>query len=297
MKNKILIIDGDNLLHRAYHKFGGLVNQKGKPTSSIYGFPYILRSMVNKFKPDILYVAFDGGKHDKRVRVLPDYKKREHKADFDYEDFLHQKKVVIDLVFAFGAIVLHKKGMEADDLIYSLIKKEKLEEHYVTLVSSDKDFHQLLNHSIKIYNPFKDKLITIKNVKELYGYTSDQATDYLIIDGDKSDNIPGYPNMGPKRISDFFNDFNSIGSYLSSDSSHRIMEKSKLKEIYKRNKLLIDLRYFYLKFLRKEPLPYLNGVNNKHKMLTVHIAKICNIYDINTLLKPEFIETFKRICV
>jgi len=296
-KKKVLIIDGDNLLHRAYHKFGGLVNSEGKPTSSIYGFPYVLRSLLNKFHPDILYIAFDGGRHEKRKETHPEYKQTKHRLDFDYENFLEQKKVVIELIYAFGAVVLFEKGMEADDLIYMLIQKEKLYDHYVTIVSSDKDFHQILDHSIKIYNPYSDKLITIKNVQKLFGYTADQARDYLILNGDKSDNIPGYRGMGPARIGQFFTVFPSISDYLRSEENYKGLEKDKLREIYKRNRLMMDLRYFYLKHLRKRKLPYVNNTRDKHKLLTIHIAKVCNDYDINTFLKPEFLDTYKKICL
>lgn len=98
----LLLIDGDNALHRALHKFGGFTSKEGAPSSMIFGFPYILRRALIKFEPDMVIAAFDGGRHEDRLAILPTYKLREHKEDFDYEAYVAQKEVVMNLMVNMG---------------------------------------------------------------------------------------------------------------------------------------------------------------------------------------------------
>lgn len=293
-KKRIMIIDGNNLLHRCYHKFTQLTSRSGESTSMIYGFPYVTSSLLVKFGPQELYIVFDGGRSIHRKSILPDYKKRDQKLGFDYEDFQKQKEIVMELMVAFGATIIYQKGTEADDWVYKLLRSNYLKDSYTTIVSSDKDFHQLLEPGITIFNPFNDKRINHRNLKTFYGYEADQAVDYLILDGDKSDNIPGYPQMGPKRITQFLEEHKSIRKFLKSNAQHKLIDRDKLESIYKQNRALIDLKWYYRKYLRAESIPFLNSPGKK-KLISIHIDSISNKYQINTFQKPEFLSKFRSL--
>ena len=141
-KNKpILLIDGNNLLYRCYYKFSGMVSKKGKPSSMVFGYPYTLRSLLNRFEPKEVYNVFDGGRDRKRMEILPTYKEREQKLGFDIDDFREQKQVVMDLLTNMNLSVIWERYKEADDLIYILVRKLS-KNNKVIIVSSDKDFNQ-----------------------------------------------------------------------------------------------------------------------------------------------------------
>lgn len=288
-RNKLLLVDGDNMLHRAYHQFGGFTSKGGAPSSMIFGLPYILRRMIVKFEPDTVLVCFDGGRHEKRLKTLPGYKDRDKRGDFDYESYVSQKEDVMELLCHLGCYVAHQVGQEADDLIY--IATRKYSDHDIVIVSSDKDFHQLISDTVSIYSPAKESVLTPSSLRRHVDYSPEQCVEYLILDGDKSDKIPGYPGMGEKRIKAFFLMYGSIKNYMAQDT-RGFMERPKLKEVYKRNKLLIDLKYFWRKHNRKQQLPI---KVDPPLFNAIKVAIIARKYNSTTLTKVDFIKTFKNI--
>lgn len=291
-KNKpILLIDGNNLLYRCYYKFSGMVSKKGKPSSMVFGYPYTLRSLLNRFEPKEVYNVFDGGRDRKRMEILPTYKEREQKLGFDIDDFREQKQVVMDLLTNMNLRVIWERYKEADDLIYILVRKLS-KNNKVIIVSSDKDFNQLVNESVTIFNPHQGVIVTHKNMLRRFGYTPEECVDYLILDGDKSDNIPGYKGMGPKRIRDFLNKHSSIKNYLKVGATYKNINNALLVDLVKLNKHLIDLAYFFRKNHRKYKLP---NYGPEPKFNKDHIYNVSSKYDINTFIKPNFQKPFKAI--
>lgn len=281
------------MLHRAYHQFGGFTSAEGAPSSMIFGFPYILRRMLIKFEPKMVISCFDGNRHEDRLAVLPTYKQREPREDFDHEAFTAQKQDMMQLLGFMGVHVAHKKGQEADDLIYMATRLYP--EFNIIIVSSDKDFHQLIDERVSVFSPSKESLLTPRNLQRQFNYTPEQVVDYLILDGDKSDKIPGFPGMGPKRIAAFLHDYGSIRNYLDKSRINphlRGPNREQLVSIYKRNRTLIDLRYFWRKFNKRTKLPLLK----EHPYFNmIEIAMVARKYNTKTLVRTDFITTFKEI--
>lgn len=293
MKSKILAIDGNNLCHRAYHQYKSMRSSEGKPSGVVFGVPYILWSLIRNHKPNKVIVFFDGGRDGNRLKVLPDYKKKEPKTDFDYEDFMYQKEVVMKLLNLLGVPVVHKKGLEADDLI-GLYCRRLGRSNQVMIVSTDKDFVQLINKNVSLWNPWKSKRITHLNYQQFYPYSPEQCVDFLSLDGDASDNIPGYKGVGEKTALDFLSVYGSIDNYLSQPDlpEHKKIKRATLEEVYKRNKFLIDIMFFCkttkLKF---RDIPVKPGKEIKpHK-----IAEIVSEFEINFFNRKDFLTTFKRL--
>ena len=290
-KNKtILIVDGNNLLFRCYFKFAGMFSKSGKPSSVLFGYPYVLKSLITKFKPYKVYNVFDGSRSKKRLEILPTYKQKDPKLGLDIEDLRNQKSLLMKILPAFNTYVVWEKYQEADDLIYLLTRKLK-DKYDLIIVSSDKDFNQLITPTIICHNPNKGIEITEKNIKHRFGYEPHQCVDYLIMDGDSSDNIPGYKGMGEKRITDFLNQYASIAYYLSNNLQYKKLNNALLAEVYKRNKYLIDLAYYYRKFNRGKKVPYIG----KPKFDRNKIWRFASIYDINTFNKKDFLQTYKTL--
>jgi len=296
--NRLVIFDGNHLAYRAYYKFGTLKTIDGERTGVIYGMPYVAESIIRRLGPDKVVITFDGGRHHSRVELLPDYKKRDQKLGFDKDDFYHQRDEGAKIFEYLGIKIAWKRGFEADDLIAQITRRYSKKGWEVVIVSADKDFHQLIKHPtedgygpVMMYNVSKGKMIDWFILKQFIGYTTDQAVDYLCLTGDKSDNIPGYPGIGEKRGLQFLERFWSIKKFLEGDETFGKMDKAKLKEIYQRNRKLIDLKYFYRTYLMNEKIPWTTSGKLDEKKLRAILAK----YEINSFMKPQFINTFLNL--
>jgi DNA polymerase I len=295
-KNKkvLLLLDGSHLAYRAYYKFMNMKTLDGVKTSVIYGMPFILESLLRKFQPDKSIIAFDGGRSKFRTDLLPSYKQRDKKLDFDSEDFFKQRDEAINLIESFGMLVSYKKGYEADDLIAYIAIQYERKGYTVIIVSGDKDFNQLISDNIYVWNSQNGERYNKVNLFHKVGYHPNQCVDYLCIMGDHSDNIKGYPGMGEKRTAEFITTHTSIRKFLRSKDNYKKLDKTALEAVWKFNRQLIDLKYFYRKVLLKELLniPYNNHVPFFNK---AEILKICRKYEINSFIKPQFLETFKSL--
>lgn len=299
MKNNLLLlIDGENMLHRAYHKFERLKSKDGKPSGAIFGFMRSLHSMVFRFKPKYVVVTFDNGKSKFRLNLCPDYKAGRSKINMDYESLQKQKRVIRRLLRVLNISTIFDKNFdndwEGDDFIaYVTTQHIYNYDGDVVIVSSDKDFCQLISKKVKIFNPSKDAVISRNNCRELMGYSEHECVDYLSLVGDSSDNIKGLKGIGDKKAKEFLKKYNSLHNYINNaDDVFNGMPKEETKEVWERNRLMID----FLSFMKAVPLTYLpikygKGINY-HRLLT-----ITNSYDLLSIQTEEFIKTFKKLKV
>jgi len=299
MFKRLVIFDGNHLAYRALYKFMNLRTLDGVKTSVIYGMPYIAESLIRRLGPDEVVVVFDGGRSTFRTGLLPSYKARDKKLGFDAEDFHRMKDEGKKIFMALGLRVVHQKGMEADDLIAMIARKYSQREWEIVIVSADKDFNQLimppvtgLHGAVSVFNVSKNKMYDDLNLKKIVGYSAANCVDYLALTGDKSDHISGYLGVGPVRALQIINTFGGVKAFLESEKKYGKIDKEKLKEIWKRNKKLIDLKYFYRKFLMKVAIPYINPDAKFNLKL---LKYICGTYEINSFLKPQFLNTFKNL--
>ena len=296
---RVLVFDGNHLAHRAYYKFANLKTLDGSKTSIIYGLVYILESVIRRLGPDEVIVTFDGGHSNHRVALLPGYKQREKKLGFDYDDFIRQKETAKETVKCLGIKVAHKKGYEADDIITMIARRYSVMGWETIIVSGDKDFNQLLMPSnfsthgaINIFNTNKGKLIEPRTLTSFYPYTPNQCVDFLSLTGDDSDKIPGYRGLGEIKSLELINEFGGVRKFLKSDKQFGKVNKDLLKEVYNRNRQLIDLKWYYRKYLLREEIPY---ENPKPLFDFLELKRICSLHEVNTFLKPQFIQTFKNL--
>ena len=290
--NKLVIFDGDNLLYRAYFKFGDLAAEDGTKSGIVFGFPYIARSTISRLKPDKVVVVFDGGKSPHRMSLLPTYKQREQKLGFDPDSFNTQKEVVKHLMQHLNCLVVCGKGIEADDLIYHLIRHHP--DYSITIVSSDKDFIQTVDGQVSIWSPAKNLLLTHKNVDKYFPYTPETCVDYLCLIGDDSDKIPGVPRCGEKTAEKFLDKYGSIANFkkMPNENPFPQIGRTQTLDILSRNRKLINLGYYYNIWGRKVQMPYLNY---EPRFNMIEVAKVSRKFNANTLVKTEFIDTFKSL--
>lgn len=301
---RVMIIDGENLLHRSFYKFANLKSGSGKPTGAIFGFLKSINSLIFRFNPETIFVVFDNGKHSTfRTSLIDDYKGNRKKLGVDYESLQNQKRTIIRFLKLLNVSVIfdnkHVNDYEGDDYI-ALLSKELIDNQYcykIIIVSSDKDFCQLINNKVKQYNPTKDELISLHNCLKIMGFSANECVDYLCLLGDNSDNIKGYPGMGPKKTRLFLDKYKSINLFLfkskmeTTDKIKLPVKPDLLKEIYDRNKKLIDLSVF----LEKNPLSVIPLLNHSYKVNEKSFRKLALKYSMTSICTKEFLFNFKKL--
>ena len=291
MSNLTLLVDGENILHQSFHKFEKLHSTDGKPSGAIFGFFKSLHMYLTRFNPERVAVTFDNGHSPYRMELNPHYK--EHRKDISYDrESLQEQKAVILSILGYLRIpyVFDKRkttNYEGDDFLAYLAKAyTKGKDCRVLIVSSDKDFNQLLiNKRIKIYNPRKDSYVTYSNCKELFGYTPEEAVPYLCMVGDASDDIPGIKGIGPVKARKILDENPKFWDYVES-----LPEEQQL--ILKRNKKLIDLNFFLNRF-NKKVVPL-----KSYRTPSIRVQKFRNIaisYSFSSFLTNEFMKPFKKL--
>lgn len=226
MDKKIIIIDGNSLLHRAYHGMRPLTNKEGEYTHGVYGFLRMLETLIRDERPDGLGVAFDIGKTF-RHEQYEDYKAGRKETA---EELRSQFPLLKDALSYMGIPVLSAEGYEADDILGTVSRLGTENGDQVILVTGDKDAFQLIGPNTTLYLTRKG-LSDIEKLDEAalfgkYGFTPSQARDIKGLQGDASDNIKGVFGVGAK------NALNLVSRYGSLEGIYEHVDelKGKLKE-------------------------------------------------------------------
>ena len=209
---KIAVIDGNSLMHRAYHAVQTPMNTPdGTPTNAAFGFMSMLLKFIEVAHPDGIVCAFDAGKPKFRIEAMEQYKAQRPPMD---EALRVQFPLVESLLEAMNIPVVKVPGWEGDDILGTVAARDEARGDQTLLVTGDKDACQLASELTSIVNTKKGITDVIiydpAGVEEKYGVTPQQIPDYLGLMGDTADNIPGVPGVGPKTASKFLQKYGSI---------------------------------------------------------------------------------------
>jgi len=206
-----LLVDGSSYLFRAYHAMPGFSNSKGEATGTIYGVTNMLRKLIADYHPSHIAVVFDAKGKTFRHKMYKDYKANRPPMP---DDLREQIAPVHKIVEAMGLPLISVSGVEADDVIGTLAAQAS-EIGMETLISTgDKDMAQLVNKHVSLINTMTDVFSDVDGVKEKFGVAPEQIIDYLALMGDKADNIPGVPKVGPKTAVKWLETYGSIENII-----------------------------------------------------------------------------------
>lgn len=208
---RLILIDGNALIHRAFHALPPLKTKKGKIVNAVYGFSSILFRIIQELEPDYLVATFDLAGPTFRDLEYQDYKAKRVKPPQELYD---QIPLIKELVKSLSISIYEKKGFEADDLIGTIANKVKGKNIKVIIITGDLDTLQLVDKQTEVYTlkkGIKDTAIyDQKAVKERYNLSPRQIIDYKGLKGDSSDNIIGVPGIGEKTAIDLIRKFSNL---------------------------------------------------------------------------------------
>jgi len=206
---KLILIDGNAILHRAYHALPPLTNKNGVVVNAVYGFFSMFLKILEDQKPDFIIVCFDRKAPTFRKELFVGYQAKRPKMA---SDLIPQVKFVHDTLEKAKVEIFAVDGYEADDLIGTIAYQTKNVE--TMIVSGDRDLLQLVNHHVKMIAPVTGLtnmiIYDVAKVKEKFGIKPAQMVDYKALVGDASDNYPGVDGVGPKTAASLINKYESL---------------------------------------------------------------------------------------
>ncbi len=279
-KEKFIIIDGNALLHRAFHALPPLTTKDGILVNAVYGFVTILIRVMKELKPKYAAVTFDLAKPTFRHKQYEEYKATRIKQP---DELYEQIPLIKQIVKAFNLPIYEKEGFEADDVIGTIVKQLKNNnELEVFIVTGDLDTLQLVNDHTKVYTLKRSINDTIiydeKGVEERYnGLKPEQLIDFKALRGDPSDNIPGVKGIGEKTAIELLLKFNTLENLYQ--------KLNQAKNIKPRIKELLE-KYRDDAFLSKQLATIVTDVPIKFDL------KKCEIKGVN---RDEIVNIFQKL--
>jgi DNA polymerase-1 len=218
---RLFLVDGSNHAFRVQFALPPQHASDGFPTRVLYGFTLLFQKMMRTYRPDYVAVSFDHGKsfrHD----VYADYKG--HRREMP-EDMRRQWEFLPPLVEAFGYSCVMAPGFEADDVLGTLARRFASDDVHVFIVTSDKDFGQLVDDRVFLVDDTKGQILGSPEILEKTGVRPDQMIDALALSGDTSDNIPGVPGIGMKTAATLLEEHGTLDGVLAAARAGRIKGK------------------------------------------------------------------------
>lgn len=289
-KNKVIyLFDGSYYVCTSYYEVKSIKLNNGIPINAVYGFFYNLIEFIKKYNPSHLVIVFDSRIPNFRHRLYLNYKGNRPPLP---SNVAIQFNIIYKILNALKIYYISILGIEGDDIIGTIAKKFYNMGYDVIIIANDKDFYQLVNDHIYIYNKINDqkyRIINIKKVREIIGVNPSQVVDFLSLIGDKTDNIQGIQGIDRKMAYDLIQQYNNLENIYNNIFS---LNEKKLKIILINNKQKILLSKYLigiecdigLKIMEKDLI--INKKKNINKLLKIKILlnklnlkEISNIFD------------------
>jgi len=239
---RLIIIDSNALLHRAFHALPPLATKSGQETGAVYGFLLTLFKAIKDLSPTHIAACFDTKAKTFRHEKFEEYKAHRPVTPSGIVSQIPLAKEVLEV---FKIPVFAKDGFEADDLIATICRLVKDMEIFI--LTGDLDNLQLVDDKIKVYTlgrGIKDTVIyDINKVEERFGVKPEQMVDFKALTGDPSDNIKGVDGIGKKTAAEIIQKYGTIKNLYEELSTDTAVLKPKVKETLKINKQSAIMSY------------------------------------------------------
>ena len=283
----LLLIDGNAIMHRAYHALPPFKAADGTPTNVVYGYLSMLNKVVTDFKPDYLISCFDTPKETFRNKLFKEYQSQRPKID---DDFIVQIPLVKQAVDASGIERMEKDGFEADDLIGTITRIFEKNQFRVVILTGDKDIFQLITDNVFVASPqlglANIKIFDRSEVEKKLDVSPNQIIEYKALVGDPSDNYPGASGIGPKTASKLIHQFRTVENIYKNIEG---VESEKVKEILKKEKDSVYLSKKLATIMTDVEID-LNIEKLKFRGFNKKLIDFLTQYQMNTLVKRIFSE-------
>lgn len=230
---KFLLVDGNAIMHRAFHALPPFKTKDGIPTQVVYGFFSMIYKPIIEFSPSYFAICFDTPVPTFRNKIFKEYQAQRPKLA---DDFKRQIPLIKEGLKAGGIFYLEKEGFEADDIIGTLAKNWN-HQLMILILSGDQDILQLIDKNILVISPqigfSKTKIYDTNEVIKKFSITPYQIPDFKALVGDPSDNYPGAKGIGPKTAIQLLNQFQTVENLFKNLNK---IENIKLRKILKENK-------------------------------------------------------------
>lgn len=289
---RFIIIDGNALLHRAWHALPPLTTKGGELVNAVYGFTLVLIKALKELKPTYGAVAFDRRAKTFRHEVYKEYKATRPKQP---EELYAQVPKIKEIIKAFGIPIYELDRYEADDLIATICENKSVNKPDVEsiVVTGDMDTLQLVDSNTKVYALKKGVTDVVvydeKAVQERFGLIPKQLIDYKALRGDPSDNIPGARGIGEMGAAQLIKEFGTIEALYEAIEKEdpRVKKiKKRVLEILKREKENVFLGKKLVTLLRDAPIDF----SLKDCEIKIDLEEIRKIFE-----KLEFTSLLKKV--
>ncbi len=225
----LILVDGSSYLYRAFHvrNLQELATSSGQPTGVVFGVVNMLKKLLSDEAPSHIAVVFDAKGKTFRHELYKEYKANRPPMP---DELQAQIEPLHKIIRALGLPLISEPGVEADDVIGTLAKQAVKKGYEVLVSTSDKDMAQLVNDHITLVNTMTNTTMDESGVNKKFGIAPYQIIDYLALMGDKSDNIPGVPSVGPKTAAKWLNEYNSLDGLVKNADAIKGKVGEKLRE-------------------------------------------------------------------
>ncbi len=211
-KKPIVLVDGSSYLYRAFHALPPLTSTKGEPTGAVYGVISMIKKLLADYQPEHVAVIFDPKGKTTRDEIYSDYKANRPPMP---TDLAVQITHIYEIIAALGLPILVYDGIEADDVIGTFAVNAANQGFEVVISTGDKDMTQLVCPHITLINTMTGMIYDRAGVIKKFDLPPEKIVDYLALTGDKVDNIPGVPGVGPKTAVKWLTEYETLEGVIN----------------------------------------------------------------------------------
>ncbi|MGH7815060.1 MAG: DNA polymerase I [Candidatus Binataceae bacterium] len=240
-RKELILVDGSGYVFRAFFALPQMNNSRGMPTNAVFGFIRMLLKLLKEVRPTHIAVVFDSPGKTFRDDLSPDYKQNRAESP---GDLIAQIPYIHRAVEAFRIKRVMSGGVEADDAIGTIARRAAREHFAVTIVTADKDFMQVVEPHVTLWDTMRDRKIGVREIRERFGVEPPALVDIQALTGDQIDNVKGVPGVGEKTASALVKKFGGIDeiyAHLDRIEESGIRGAKRIAELLREHRGAVDL--------------------------------------------------------